>query len=248
MIDPRTLQTFLKTGGYYSGQVDGIFGPASTGAGRAALKAANVNAGAWSNARVLVGVEQLFLNKVMGAGLIVDGISGPRTEDAIYDYNKTELRPVTNSWPRQRDVAAFYGSVGRNQVMVQCPYTMFGDYDRKIKVTQFSAHKKVAASLERILSRALAHYGATQIRKLNLDIFSGCLNVRKIAGSTNWSMHAWGIAIDIDAAHNQMDEGRTAAFAKPVYAPFLDFFEDEGWTSLGRARNYDYMHFQAARL
>lgn len=249
MIDGKVIQTFLKTGGYYAGAIDGIFGPASYSAARAALKANNINAGTWPNERVTIAINQLFLNKVNDAQLIVDGSYGPRTSDAIYIYNTTQLHSISNFWPRQRDVPAFYGAVGRNQVMVDVPYAMFGDYERKIKVPHFSVHKKVAASVERILHRTADHYGAAQIRKLNLDIFSGCLNVRRITSGTGWSMHSWGIAIDFDAAHNQFDEGRDeAAFARTVYAPFINFWEEEGWVSLGRARNYDWMHFQAARL
>jgi peptidoglycan hydrolase-like protein with peptidoglycan-binding domain len=253
VIDTRTLQTFLKTEGYYTGSIDGIFGPMSYAAARAALKSANVNAGSWANDRVFIGLEQLFLNKVASAGLIVDGISGQHTNDAIFAYNSGQLHPTTKVWPRQSDVRAgtsMFGRAGRNQGEVVCPYLMYGDYDRRIKVSKFSAHTKVVASLERILQRTLDYYGPAQIRKLNLDIFSGCYNYRSTTGSSSLSMHAWGVAIDIDAAHNQMDESSSegAAFSKPVYAPFLDFFEDEGWVNLGRARNYDFMHCQAARL
>jgi hypothetical protein len=104
--------------------------------------------------------------------------------------------------------------------------------------------------VQRILNAALDHYGATQLRKLNLDIFSGCKVVRRITGGTGWSMHSWGIAIDIDAAHNEFDEQdyEGAAFAKPVYKPWVDLWYAEGAINLGRERNYDWMHFQFARL
>lgn len=252
MLDARTLQTFLKTEGYYEGTVDGIFGPMSYSAARAALKASKVSAGTWTNDRVYIALQQLFLNKVNAAGLIVDGATGERTNDALYVYSTTQLHTISTFWPRQADVRAgtsMFGKPGTNQGTVELPYTMYGDYDRKIKVNSFSANKKVVSSLERIFQRILDHYGLTQIRKLNLDIFSGCYNYRKTTGSSSLSMHAWGVGIDIDAAHNQMDEGASsAAFSKPVFAPLIRFFEEEGWVSLGHARNFDWMHFQAARL
>jgi peptidoglycan hydrolase-like protein with peptidoglycan-binding domain len=252
VVEAKTLQTFLKTEGYYTGNIDGIFGPKSLAASRADLIANKVKAQTWSNARTIVGINQLFLNKVNDARLVVDGVMGPRTNDALYIYNTTLLRDIVTFWPRQVDVRAntsIFGKPGTNQAMVELPYTMYGDYDRKIRVNAFQCHAKVESSLKRIFARTLQYYGAEQIRKLNLDIFSGCYNYRPTTGSSSLSLHAWGIAVDVDAAHNQMDESNDeAVFAKPVYGPFLDFWEDEGWVNLGRARNYDWMHFQAARL
>lgn len=253
MIDNRVLQQWLKDKGFYGGKIDGIFGPISYSASRAALRTANVNAGSWTNSRVLVGINQLFLNEKNAAGLIVDGMYGPRTSDALYVYNTVLLHPTIKTyWPRQSDVRAntsMFGRPGTNQAECELPYTMYGDYDRRIKVTRFQCHAKVEDSLKRIFQRTLDHYGATQIKKLNLDIFSGCYNYRPTTGSSSLSMHAWGVAVDIDAAHNEMDEGdNEAAFARAIYSPFLDFWEEEGWVNLGRARNYDWMHFQAARL
>ena len=104
-------------------------------------------------------------------------------------------------------------------------------------------------SLGRILKRTLDHYGLERIRELKLDQWGGTLNVRKMRGGTKYSMHSWGIAIDIDPAHNRLHWGRDRAWlARRNRADFIDFFEDEGWISLGRERNFDWMHFQAARL
>ncbi len=63
------------------------------------------------------------------------------------------------------------------------------------------------------------------------------------------STHSWGIAIDWDADRNPLRAtSKTALLATPPYAKFLDLWEEEGFVSLGRARNYDWMHVQAARL
>jgi hypothetical protein len=252
VIDNRTIQTFLKTGGFYTGLLDGIVGPATVSAERAALRKANVNAGTWTNDRVTIAINQLFLNEANDAGLIVDGVMGERTNDALYIFSTTLLHTISTNWPRQADVRAgtsMFGRPGHNQSEVILPYMMFGDYQRKIKVPKFQCHERVVDSLGRIFQRILDQYGLAKIRKLNLDIFSGCYNYRQTTGSSSLSMHAWGIGIDIDAAHNQMDEGASqAAFSKSEYAPMISFFEAEGWVSLGHARNFDWMHFQAARL
>ncbi len=68
-------------------------------------------------------------------------------------------------------------------------------------------------------------------------------------GGQSYSMHSWGIAIDFDPERNQLKWGRPRArLSHSDAAPFWDAWEAEGWVSLGRARNFDWMHVQAARL
>lgn len=251
MIDARTLQHFLNIQGANPGLVeDGDFGPMSCAVGRTMLhdKLGLVTSG-WTDGRSFVGVEQWFLNATAGFSLVVDGLTGPNTEAAIASYANTIL-VVPHVWPRQADVPAYFGAITHeNQAYAQCPYPMFGDYARTIRVKQFECHEKVKASIERILRRTLAHYGLAGIRRLNLDIFSGCRVVRRITSGVGWSMHSWGIAVDIDAANNPFDAHRSrATMDNPDHAPFVSFWLAEGWTSLGMARDYDWMHFQAARL
>ncbi len=58
------------------------------------------------------------------------------------------------------------------------------------------AVNKEAAPLYRQLIRDLKAAGAPHLSS------SGGYNKRFVAGTTNWSNHAWGLAIDIDAGHN----------------------------------------------
>jgi hypothetical protein len=106
----------------------------------------------------------------------------------------------------------------------------------------------VAASLYKIFESTLSTYGV-DIETLGLNLFGGCLNVRKMRGGSSWSIHSWGAAIDLDPDNNQLRwDNNKATFAKSDYDPFWEIVEKEGWTSLGRRKNYDWMHFQAARL
>ena len=63
--------------------------------------------------------------------------------------------------------------------------------------------------------------------------------------STTTSTHAWGVAVDVDPERNQLrwDKSR-AKLALPEYEPWWKIVESYGATSLGRRRNYDWMHFQ----
>ncbi|WP_036010785.1 M15 family metallopeptidase [Bradyrhizobium yuanmingense] len=155
-------------------------------------------------------------------------------------------RPV---WPKQSAMDSFYGPKGTGQVSLVLPYKMRLAWDLSSGVSRFSCHGKVRENLERILVRTLDHYGLEQIQKLRLDLFGGCLNVRKMRGGSSWSIHSWGCAVDIDPDHNQLKMSRRqASLDNPEYDPFWSFVYDEGAIGLGRERDYDWMHFQFARI
>jgi hypothetical protein len=151
-------------------------------------------------------------------------------------------------WPRESGVPAYFGEPGTNLVRLELPYPMRLAWDPHTEIRSFSCHIKVRDALHRIFRRTLEHYGHDQIVLLRLDLFGGCFNLRKKRGGSEWSMHAYGIAVDVDPEHNQLQWGRErAALANPAYDKFWQFVEDEGAVSLGRARNFDWMHFQFAR-
>lgn len=101
----------------------------------------------------------------------------------------------------------------------------------------------------RALERTLDHYGLDEIERLRLDRFAGDYANRTKRGGTAKSTHAWGIAIDFDSEHNRLQWNRSqASLSHPDYDPWWTFWEEEGWTSLGRTRNFDWMHVQAAKL
>jgi len=152
-------------------------------------------------------------------------------------------------WPKQdeQSMKKFYGEVGENQTTLVLPYTLTLAWpDEKTgvfaKVKKTTCRRKVHDSLERILSKTLEHYGIEEIRRLRLDIFGGCLDKRKMRGGNEWSIHAWGTAVDMDPDNNQLRWGRERAWlARPEYEPFWNIVESEGWVSLGRSRDFDWM-------
>ncbi|QPB18736.1 M15 family metallopeptidase [Rhizobium sp. 007] len=155
-------------------------------------------------------------------------------------------------WPTQSGVRSFFGEPGSPQAtagMVDLAYPMKIAWDKSQVIRRFRCHAKVGAPLERIFQKMLAHYGAADVSRLALDIFGGCYNYRPMRGGKSWSMHAFGIAVDLDPENNQLKWGRDRAkFAKPEYVPFWNIVESEGAVSLGRVANRDFMHFQFARL
>lgn len=98
-------------------------------------------------------------------------------------------------------------------------------------------------------TRFMLHYGDDGIEEIGGNLFGGCYNCRKMKGGSSWSMHSWAIAIDFDPGRNQLKWSHLQArLAKPDAVRFWELWEAEGWLSLGRARDFDWMHIQAARL
>lgn len=255
------VQQFLKKDGLYNDALDGLVGK-NTLKGLAAINA--IDSG-WSVNRKINGAIQFYAKK---NGLEIGPIDGwwrPDTEDAFNQlshlldigtmpnpWRPEDIEDVNpNNWPRQYtpEFDAFYGAPGENLVTINFPYPMKLSWEPYSKVTRTSCHTKVKESLERVLVKVKDTYGLDTIRELRLDRFGGCYNKRRVRGGTKWSMHSWAIALDFDHTRNKLDWGRDrAVFAKPEYIPWWEIWEEEGWLSLGRQRNFDWMHVQAAKL
>ena len=73
---------------------------------------------------------------------------------------------------------------------------------------------------------------------------SGTYNCRTVADTGEPSMHSWGAAIDINAAHAQYWLWPRAASANVVPAEIIDIFERHGFIWGGKWSHYDRMHFE----
>jgi hypothetical protein len=125
------------------------------------------------------------------------------------------------------------------------PYPMLLSWDRSKKVTSLRCHKLIAKNLENVFADILKEYGLLKIQQLGIDLYGGCFNYRKMRGGNDWSRHSWGVAIDLDPERNQLKEtSKTARFARPEYKPMIDIFYKHGFLSLGKEKNYDWMHFE----
>lgn len=192
-------------------------------------------------------------------GLTPDGVAGRKTRKALglavvarrdRQAVRSTYTPEQMKMPLQRDMNKFYGKAYKGnpvptQGKVYPPYPMY--YGSK-KIRYISCHPLIVDRLQRIFDRTFAHYGH-RVHDLGLDQYSGCYNYRKMRGGSRLSMHSWGTAIDLDAANNQLKWGRNKArFGKDIYNKFWEIVESEGGVSLGRERNFDWMHFQFARI
>jgi hypothetical protein len=194
-----------------------------------------------------------------GRGLAADGVVGPQTIKALQAAVAEKAEPRTQPlapvagpavWPLQKDVAKVFGEMGKHQVKLPLPFEMRIAWDKGTVIRSMSLHEKIAPAAGRVFARIADAYPDHATRqRLGLDLFGGSLNVRKMRGGSAWSMHSWGIAIDFDPERNQLRWGRDrASLARPECERFWQLWEEEGFVSLGRAQNRDWMHVQAARL
>lgn len=75
-----------------------------------------------------------------------------------------------------------------------------------------------------------------------LKTFDGCFNIRKKRGLTSMSLHAWGIAIDVNAFENQLN------MTPKLSAGFVKCFTDAGFYWGGNFTRRDGMHFQLDKI
>lgn len=81
-------------------------------------------------------------------------------------------------------------------------------------------------------------------RRVNeLKTWDGCFNIRKKRGnSRSYSLHAWGLAIDVNAAWNPFRGSSTLS------PEFVKCFTDNGFTWGGIWNTPDSMHFELSSL
>lgn len=256
LISPKTIQEYLVSQGQDI-EVDGIIGKRSTTAIAHVLTVAGLPASRWSVSRRLVAIQQVIMQKAGADPGACDGFVGPNTRHAVEAWQNI-MRDVPGSaaapgivspWPREAEVPEFYGAAGAHLVRVKFPYKMRLAWNPAETVTSGMFHEKVADSLVTVLKRVLVSYKMPRVETLGLSTYSGGYAPRLKRGGHTYSMHAYGIALDFDDTHNQMRWGSDRArFAKPEYDIWWKIWEEAGWVSLGRERNYDWMHVQAARL
>lgn len=181
-------------------------------------------------------------------GVEADGVIGPKTLTAI---EAALYLPGELVWPTQGEVRSgesCFGVAGDEGqlVSIKPPYPLYYE-GREVKTIR--VHRLVAGAVEDALEEVLRVYGLQRVKELRLDQYGGSYNFRKTGSGKSLSMHAWGIALDFDPDNN------TYGMHKPVarmsgkeYEPWWEIWEKHGAVSLGRERDYDWMHLQFARL
>jgi hypothetical protein len=269
--DIKIIQTYLKEEGLYPARIDGKRGPITDGA----VKTALTNRAdtlplvwlEWPAKRKAVAYLQLLCHEHQIDAGPIDGFYGPQTlnaADQLKLLTKTgelprgfgdiiPIRENPHNFPLEtyENLLQYYGEpcIEEHFVRVTCPWTLRLDWNLNSTTSSIRIHEKLADSLGTVLEKVHDHYGIEGIKHLGLDRYGGSFVCRNKRGSLSAkSTHAWGIAIDWFPSRNQLRwDSQNASLAHPDLDTWWEFWEKEGWLSLGRSEDRDWMHVQAAK-
>lgn len=134
-----------------------------------------------------------------------------------------------------------YGNVFEKEIQLKYEANEMGlwlvDYDIKSAIPvlpgRIYCNKKMIPMLQKAFRALIAKQLHTEIRT-----YDGCFNVRRKRGSSAVSLHAYGLAIDLNAAWNRF--GGTVTFSNA----FLQVWRDNGFDCGADWKKKDGMHFQ----
>jgi len=245
------VQTLLKVADLYEGAVDGEEGPLTRAAITSALKSVQ-GSESWSARRRRVGAAQVVLGMQGYEPGPVDGWSGALTRHAYDEWvHRMRFGKKPDAW-RGDDETSYpdrFGRAGGPQCTagkVKCAFPLRLAWNKDHALNEFSCHEELAAPLSRVYERIAEVYSAEEIARHGFNLWGGCYNYRNKRGGSSLSAHAYGAAVDTDPDRNRLRWGSDEAYlAKPECDDFWECWEAEGFTSLGRTKNFDWMHAQA---
>ncbi|MCB4751191.1 MAG: peptidoglycan-binding protein [Sulfurovum sp.] len=221
----KDIQEALKGFDLYYGKIDGVMGDQTI----KAIKSFQMMYGIRMSGKI----DEDTLENLLPKNL-------PRRSETIYPLETID----------QVEIKKFYGPPGGNfTTFIDLPYTMKIAWDLDKEIRSFRVHERVAEPMRNIFKDTLEYYGIGNIKRMGLDLFGGCHNVRLMRGTNRPSLHSYGIACDINPAENRLKwRSPKAKFSSSEYDQFWDIVESHGAVSSGRERGYDWMHFQFARV
>ena len=157
--------------------------------------------------------------------------SGPeeRPSDVIYQDQLTAL------FGQPRDPAPYLKVLDFREFRSKFDHVL--DYLGNPWSLRIYGHELLEAPLRRAM-RLLVERGLNR----EWHTYDGCFNIRRMKGGSKWSVHSWGLAIDLNARDNPYG-------AEPVLSPeFVSCFTEAGFTWGGTWRTPDGMHFQIPKL
>jgi hypothetical protein len=174
-------------------------------------------------------------------GVTDDGFWGPKSIAACQKHLR-KLMPTPNPWPKtdQASLTQFYGKPGDESQHTALDVSDLDVRYEGNRVKTIRCHKKVAASLKRVLVAISKGPHAWVLQR-----FGGCYNNRPMRGGSLPSLHARAAATDWDDGDNGNLMNWPARATMPLEV--MEEFAKEGWLSAGAFWSRDAMHFQATQ-
>jgi hypothetical protein len=174
-----------------------------------------------------------------------DGFWGPKSIAACRSHLRN-LMPSPHPFPTKARIESFYGPHGESGYSppteeIVLPFTI---YYEGTAVNRLRPHVKCAQSLLRVFERLAVTFPDEHSRRMaGILTYDGLYNPRRMRGGQSWSMHAWAIAIDLDADNNGNLTHWPTAARMPIEV--IECFALDGWASAGAFWGRDAMHFEA---
>lgn len=120
-------------------------------------------------------------------------------------------------WPKDNTEAKnqFYGNFLQkgwqdlNLVHMFAPFPMY--YEKKQLLHGILVHKRIVAPLTAVFAEVWneVNHDLGDLDRSGISDWGGCFNIRRIAGSNNWSNHSWACAVDLSPGSNGFNMNTT---------------------------------------
>lgn len=151
-------------------------------------------------------------------------------------------------WPKDTTAAknAFYGDFQQKAwaslylMRIHPKFVIY--YDKKPMPSGVLLNKNCALAMQAAFDEIWekCEHDQHKVDQAGASDYAGCFNIRRIAGSNNWSNHSWACAIDLSPATNGFNTGKGTLSSIVVEA-----FDRQGarWGGRYHGRT-DPMHFE----
>jgi len=121
-------------------------------------------------------------------------------------------------------------------------YPMFYS-EHNVPLKTLLVHKLCVPTFDKAFGNVLKHFGIDKIKELRLNISGGTYNYRLMRGGSRLSVHAYGIAIDMDPNYNPFPHPWHSG---GINIDFANIMMEAGFWWRGYHGDIDPMHFQCA--
>lgn len=153
------------------------------------------------------------------------------------------------TWPHDNTASkiAFYGDFQQKAwaslylTHIHPPFTIY--YDKQPMPGGVLLNKNCALAMQAAFDQIWekCEHDQYKVDQAGASDYGGCFNIRRIAGSDNWSNHSWACAIDLSPGTNGFRQDSSTTLSSIV----IDAFKGQGarWGGDYHGRK-DPMHFE----